>query len=264
MNNIPIFDSLAHPTINGNWILPKYIRMSGIKQLLAQMDENNIIKAMAVGMKGIGGYKEEDYIKMLKPYSEKLIPLAYFDLDKKLESKEIIPRIKKIKTIGYKGIKLHPRISDFSIQNVLLPQIIKEANELKLNVLFCTCFFSDSKNTCSNSVSQLANVLYKINDAKIILMHGGTVQLMEILEIARAFKNILVDLSYTLCRYVGSSVDLDINYAFNKFDKRICVGSDFPEISLFEMRTRFDFFSKNTTTEKAENIAYKNISKFLY
>lgn len=53
---IPIFDSLSHPTLNKNWILPKYAGASAIETLIEQMKEANIKKSLAVGMKGIGGY----------------------------------------------------------------------------------------------------------------------------------------------------------------------------------------------------------------
>jgi len=106
------------------------------------------------------------------------------------------------------------------------------------------------------------NVLAKTANAKVVLMHAGAVRLMEYMEIARAFPNVLMDLSLTLCKYKGSSIDSDLKFMFQYFDQRICIGSDFPEFSLLEVRNRFEEFSSCISLDKKENIAYKNIVKF--
>jgi predicted TIM-barrel fold metal-dependent hydrolase len=83
------------------------------------------------------------------------------------------------------------------------------------------------------------------------------------MEIARAFNNVLLDLSFTINKYIGSSLDLDIKYLFESFDQRICIGSDFPQYSISEMRNRFNIFAENINAEKALNIAIKNLTNFL-
>ena len=264
MYNIPIFDSLTHPTIDSNWVFPKYSGLANINQLIAQMDANNITRALAVGMKGIGGYDESEYIKLLSPHFERLIPIAYFDLNDKITSeKDISKSLSLIKSLGYAGIKLHPRFSGFNLKNPLLVSVIKHANEIQLNVLICTYFYENGRNSNQNNIEQLANLLYELKGAKVILIHGGVVRLLETIEVARTYKNVLLDLSFTLCKYKGSSLDMDIQFAFNTFDQRICVGSDFPEFSMNDLRERFDVFSKDLSKEKAENIAFMNISNFL-
>ena len=79
---------------------------------------------------------------------------------------------------------------------------------------------------------------------------------------ATALNNTLLDLSLTLCKYAGSSLDMDIQFLFKSFDRRVCIGSDHPEIRLSQVRERFNHFAANTAKEKAENIAYKNILSF--
>ena len=73
MFNIPIFDSLTHPTIDSNWVFPKYSQLSNINQLISQMDDNNIVRALAVGMKGIGNYDESEYFKLIRPHLDKFV-----------------------------------------------------------------------------------------------------------------------------------------------------------------------------------------------
>lgn len=263
MTSIPIFDSISHPTIDSNWISPKYIGSSKIELLINEMIENNIMKSFAIGMKNIGSYDEKLYIQLIKPFEEFLIPIAYFDFNEGISLEGIKKQLQVIKSLGYKGIKLHPRFSNFSLENKKIIEVIQFANELNLIVLFCTYFYHNSQTACNNSIERLSNLLCKIEDCKIILLHSGTVKLLEMIEIGRSFKNVLLDLSFTICKYEGSSMDLDIKFACNTFDQRICIGSDFPEFTLKKLRERFEFFTKDLSVEKAENIGYKNILNYI-
>jgi hypothetical protein len=86
---------------------------------------------------------------------------------------------------------------------------------------------------------------------------------MEFSELVRHFPNALLDLSFTILKYAGSSVDLDLEYLFTKFDRRICIGSDFPEFNLSDLRFRFDELSKNCTELQSNNIAFQNLERFI-
>jgi len=263
MSNIPIFDSLVHPTINGDWILPGFPKKSCIDDLLAEMEMHNVFNAFAVGLNKIGAYDESKYCEFVLSKTDKLFPIAYFNVNEQHDLLSVISKIKHLKSLKYHGIKLHPRIGKFNLLNPLLPEIIKAANDENLVVFFCTYFYESYENVFYNNPGNLLKLLIKIPEEKIILLHGGGVSVLEYMEIARVFPNVLLDLSYTLCKYKGSSLDMDIQFLFNNFDRRICIGSDFPEFTLNEMRQRFEFFTKNITSEKAENIAYKNIFNFI-
>lgn len=263
MNSIPIFDSLTHPTLDSNWILPKYQNVAHVDTLLSQMNENNISKALAVGMLGIGGFEEKEYISIISQHEERLVPICFFDLHPDFRSADIRSRLSGIKNIGYKGIKLHPRISKFNLSNKFLKPIISEANDLGLSVLLCTYFYGKGINHEFNYFDQLIALVHKLNGAKLLLLHGGTVEILKLAESLRSFEHIMLDLSFTICKYSGSSLDFDIKYLFESFDQRICIGSDFPEFSLKFLRDRFNHFSLNLSYEKALNIGYNNLNNFI-
>jgi predicted TIM-barrel fold metal-dependent hydrolase len=262
MNDIPIFDSLTHPSLNGDWILPRYPQKSKIDDLLIEMDQNNICNAFAVGMKGIGDYDEAKYSQYVIEKTDKLLPIAFFNVNEHDNLKSIVEKLKYLRNLKYIGIKLHPRIGDFNLLHPLLPVIIKAANDENMVVLFCTYFYEKGKNVICNNIDNLLGLLMKIPNEKIILLHSGTVRLLEMMEIARAFDNVLLDLSLTLCKYQGSSLDMDIQFLFKNFDRRICIGSDHPEFRMKEIRERFNYFSNDIDIEKTKNIAFKNISTF--
>lgn len=262
---IPIFDTLTHPTLDGNWIMPKYPNCAGIEQLLEQMKQNNITKAFAVGMRGIGLYDEDKFLVLVNEKAKnQLLPIAFFDFNEIENEKDVTRQLSRIKNKGYLGIKLHPRIGNFTLDNQLLPHIIDHANELNLIVLFCTYFYSNRQSILQNNIERLGDMLLKISEqSRVVLLHGCVVRLLEMMEIVRAFPNVLMDLSLTMCKYQGTSLDEDIKFLFKNFDRRICVGSDHPEISLATLRERFNYFASFTTGEKAENIGYKNIENWI-
>lgn len=261
MNRIPIFDSLTHPTIDSNWILPRYPECSSIEILKEQMQKANVGWAFAVGMKDIGGYKEKEYIKMIMDTAaSNIFPIAFYHPDSKQYS-EIKQDLISIKKLGYQGIKLHPRISDFTLTDQI-SLIIKTANDLGLICMLCTYSYS-SNNARKITPELIMEMLSRANNAKVILLHSGAVRLMEYMEVARAFNNVLLDLSFTICKYKGSSLDQDIKYMFQHFDHRICIGSDFPQFSLIDLRSRFDYFAHGIPEDKQKNIAYRNTLNFI-
>ena len=64
----------------------------------------------------------------------------------------------------------------------------------------------------------------------MVLLHGGDVQLLRYAELVRFNANLILDLSLTIMKYAGSSLDADLSFLFREFDRRICIGSDHPAI----------------------------------
>jgi hypothetical protein len=260
---IPIFDSLTHPTITGGWMGEGSSGSADIRLLEDQMRRQHVRWALAVGMKGIGGYEENAFIDLVKSSCAELFPIAFIDPVMFNGHQEMPAYLKALKMKGYRGVKVHPRISGIRLSHPNLPDMINYAAELGMPSLICTYPYSTGMDQGIYSLEVLASLLDKTQGCRIILMHAGCVRLLEMIEIARCFGNVLLDMSFTLCKYEGSSIDLDISYAFNQFDRRICIGSDFPEFDLGSMRNRFMALARNLPQEKMENIAYMNLMRFM-
>jgi predicted TIM-barrel fold metal-dependent hydrolase len=261
-NEYPIFDSLSHPTVDGNWILPKYKKgIAKFSSLIDSMDENNISKSVVCGMGGIGGYSPGYFLQEAKKFGDRLYPIAFIEphIFSDIES-----YIRSLYGLGYRGVKIHPRIAKLTIFSPFLVELINICHKYNMVIFICTYFFSNCNSQLGNNIDNLTKLLINSGDAKVILLHSGGVKLLEFMELARAFDNILLDLSFTMSKYRGSSLDMDIQFMFNNFDRRICIGSDFPEISHLELRKSFDFFKHNVNSEKLKNIAFENLNKFLY
>ena len=260
MNSIPIFDSLTHPTLNGVW-MGKNISNT-IDNLKEEMKKNNIKWALAVGLKDISDYDESSYSEFIRENSDSLYPIAFFDF-KKLYNISVDKYLIELKNKGYYGIKIHPRISNITFNHKDLERIVKVSNDIGLSVLICTYFYNEKLPLRYNNIYRMDKFLSKVKDEKIILLHGGVTELLEVRELASVYKNVLIDLSFTICRYKESSLDLDIKYLFKYLDERICIGSDNPQFSINEFRERFNFFADGIEIKKLQNIAYKNLYNFI-
>ncbi len=255
---IKIFDSCAHPTLSG-----KFNKLnSDFENLQKSMKKNKIYKAFAIGLDSFENYEHKMFIKKCNEFKN-LVPIAGINPIK--NQRTILNELKLIKKLGYKGVKIHNRISKFDISDKKLVSFFKLLEEFNLLCLVC-CYWHSNINTYPKKdfFYSLLAAFKNIKKLKIILMHGGNVRLLEFAEFVRSNKNnFLLDLSMTMIKYEGSSIDNDIKFLFKKFDERICIGSDHPEYSYNKLRQRFNFFSKNLNNKKRKNIAYLNLENFL-
>jgi predicted TIM-barrel fold metal-dependent hydrolase len=260
MSEVPLFDSLTHPTLDGSWIRSAS-RENTLQALQSQMAAHNVSWALAVGMKNIGAYAVDAYANHIRNASAKIFPIAYYDFGEGDDAAEIGRKLDAISRCGYIGIKLHPRFSHIDLASPVLPEVFRQADARKLLVLVCTFLYG-----AGTAESHLAfgPLLAAIPETcRVILLHGGDVNLLSMMELSRGHPNVLLDLSFTLCRYEGSSVDLDIRYLFRTYDRRVCVGSDSPQYGLGQLRRRFDELSQGVDRERRLNVGYRNLLSFV-
>lgn len=239
---IEIFDSITHPTINNTWLNPRFSEYSNIKLLLGDMEKFCINRAFAVGLNGVGGYGLQEYIEFLKPYKN-LIPIAFCDIDYDYN------KLQEIKNMGYKGIKIHPRIAKIEPDDDRIFEIIKNANQLGLIVLYCGFLGVTNK------------FIENVGDERLIFLHTGGKDLKETFEKLKDKKNVLLDLSYTFNKY--DELNDFIVHLFQNYSGRICIGSDHPEVKLEELRDKFELLSKDIERNKKEKIAHGNLEGFM-
>jgi predicted TIM-barrel fold metal-dependent hydrolase len=265
MNEIPLFDCAAHPTLTGGWLRPQDGHANTFDRLIKEMDRANVAHAVAFGMAGVGGYEAGAYIREAQRFGERLVPVAFCDFAEIKGPRDAAAYLGQLRSLGYCGIKIHPRLSAVQVDDPRVLAVVLAAAELGMVVMICTYPYEASIRSLCNGVEHIARLLFAAPHARVVLMHGGDVRLMEMASFVRHLpgSNVLLDLSFTMCKYKGSSVDLDVRFLFENFDRRICIGSDSPEFSLDVMRERFDFFAHGLPGEKIRNIANLNLSRFL-
>src|SRR5947207_12120752 len=116
MPDIPLFDSLTHPTLDGTWIggLPS---QNTLPDLEAAMVANQVEWACAVGMKDIGSYSLKSYADYLRSASQKIFPVAYYDFNESDTARDISRQLDDISRCGYLAIKIHPGFSRIDLRS---------------------------------------------------------------------------------------------------------------------------------------------------
>ena len=97
-------------------------------------------------------------------------------------------------------------------------------------------------------------------------MHGGGPNLLKFYEKFRFLNNVYIDLSYTLLHYQKTSLEKDIIFLMRNFDKRLTIGSDFPEFKLNDLvKISKKYFIKSKISEiKRKNIFSNNLKKLIH
>ena len=251
---LPIFDSLTHPTLDG--ISHRGKPEASFESLRNSLRENNFMGACAVGLDGIASYNHTTFMQKCREYPE-LVPIAAFNPMRQQE-------IDIIEKLGYRGIKIHLRRSQAKLDAELLGKCFQLASHRNLTVFYCS-YMHGPILTYPNEdpFFVLVKALKMAPGAKVIIMHGGDIQLLRYAELLRSNDNLLLDLSFTLMKYAGSSIDQDISFLLQNMDQRICLGTDHPDYDHQSVRQRFEQLGKHVTLEKLENVACKNILNFL-
>lgn len=262
---IKIFDTLIHSGMCLKWPSKPNININ-IPKILELIDNETILKGALV---------------QTSPWfdSSNSIELFYKSIISHKSEKRIIPvatiphqSLNKIKLfidysieIGFKVFKIHPRFSKHSEKEleIILDYLLPKANLVQI----CT-YQSQKIKTMKNSLeaNKLLELLaYKSNfhSTHIMLMHAFDISILQAHSIVRHNKYLILDLSMTILKYDGSSIDNDISYLFKHFDRRICLGSDYPEWSYRQLEKKLLTLVKSTSDDKLINIFYDNVEKIL-
>lgn len=252
MHDIPLFDSLTHPMPNGDWLEPRYAGRSRAVDLAEAMRANRVNRALAVGMgESVGGYSEADYAVWVTESVPGALPIAWWEPGQRCDPD-------RLRSLGYWGVKIHPRLCGIDFRHPELPGLIRDVG---MPVLLCTYNYEKGRSSEGRQLDDVLALLDQCGDSPVVLLHGGVLHCLEWAEAIRPYPNVLLDLSFTMTRFAGSSLELDMRHLFTNFDRRLCVGSDHPELSLDVFRERFDVLSDGIEADKAHNVAHRNLER---
>lgn len=250
-------DSLVHPTLSGDWLSRG--RVASFDRLSEALDQASVDFACAVGMHGIGGYRHDLFIENCRR-DPRLLPIAGIAPHEMDDPKAL----SSLAEIGYLGIKIHPRFTGTVHRLDQWRDTFKAAGDLGLTVFYCTYLHGPiSSYPKIDPFIALVELLSGAPSTRVVLLHGGDVSLMRYAELVRFNQNLLLDLSMTLMKYAGSSIDSDIDFLMRNFDRRVCVGSDWPEYGVGEVFEKADQHLREVSSEKCRNVMGKNLLEFL-
>ncbi|MBF0522449.1 MAG: amidohydrolase family protein [Candidatus Omnitrophica bacterium] len=179
--------------------------------------------------------------------------------------KSSLKTIGELKKKGATGIKLHPRLAQRRMDDPLYISFIKKAADLNMPVLI-DCF-PDGKNIALGNVPEKIAVLAeKIPHARIAIGHAGGHKILDALMVAKFYKNIYLDLSYTLLYYRSSDVIQNLLYAIKSIKaERVFWGTDYPDrpYSMTVKLSVAELAKMKLCQEWKKKILEDNVRKFL-
>jgi predicted TIM-barrel fold metal-dependent hydrolase len=134
--------------------------------------------------------------------------------------------------MGFKGLKLHPRIQKYEISDQRVSNLISFAGEINVPVLI-DAFPDGDWLSMGFDVIQFMELAKKSPKTKIIFAHFGGHHCIDFMMMAKRLPNVYFDCSYSLLYYRGSSITQNIIYCMQSMGfERVFYGSDYPDRSI--------------------------------
>lgn len=152
--------------------------------------------------------------------------------------------VSAVRDLGFVGLKLHPRLQEFSVSSPKTIELVRHAGMLGIPVLIDA--FPDGTHLMQGfNVLAYADVAISCPRTRIVWAHMGGHRVIDMMMLAKRIPNVFMDTSYSLLYYRGSSVPNDMVYAMRSMRfERIMYGSDYPDRNLSEsVRLSIDLLS---------------------
>ncbi len=249
------FDSLVHATLDGRWPAKDGVD-AGADRLLRDMDSAEVDKACLVAVSGLN--ENADVEQIARAHPDRFVPVASVNPAEWSTEEEARVVIREAADRGFAGIKLHPRLHRYDAAAPQCLSALRVAGEAGLPAFVCTLFRRPglAVPSAADTVDLLANAA---PDTTLVLLHGGGTEALDLFELVRMHPHLRLDLSFTLLRYAGSSLDADIRFLVEHLDQRLVVGSDYPDYSPSQAFSRFFALTADLPPDKVQRVAYDNM-----
>lgn len=164
---------------------------------------------------------------------------------------------------GVQAVKIHPRLARVSLDDEWVENVLEICSTRGMAVFICTVNFIRPGEIASPISQIIGRLSARHPHVKIVLLHGGYEDVLATCERVRVYENVLVDLSATLARFYDSSVGLDIKYLCRRFDRRIVLGTDFPEYSYDDVKMALRYIGVDWDAAFTKGILGRNLIDFL-
>lgn len=214
--------------------------------------------ALAIGLPKVGNYEHEAFKRECDTWGFEGIAAVTT-----VDSGEMEEEFEMILGLGFRGVKVHPRLLGRNTDLSYLARIFSLCQKTGLVCLLCTYEADEPGRLPSRDpFYQLCDALNEVPETRLILMHGGGSRLMQFASIARHSDSILLDLSFTIADYMTSTLEQLIHDLFLNLDRRLCIGSDAPEFKAVDILRKVRDLARNLDITKLDNVLSSNLYRF--
>jgi uncharacterized protein len=232
---------------------------------LKGMDENKIDKAVVCPL---GSSVEEisssnDYIhSLVQKHPDRLIGFASV-MPREPDAAKVLEHY--IKDYGFKGIKLHPPIQNFSPTDPLIAPVIQKAIELDIPIVSHTGpIYLQRAITAFGSPLLMDELAIRMPDAKLVMIHADA--LGPDLAIVSKHPNMYADLTLRLADLTRIIPNIGEFYmeGLRGDDNKLIFGTDANPTRTWRFKYNLDaIFKMNVSDETRQKILWKNAAKLL-
>lgn len=235
---------------------------NAFKKIIFDMKKSNISKAFLIHMND-SKWNEREFIQFCDRnykdifYKFLLIDPMKFDFINKKNINYLFSKIN--------GIKLHPRIGNYSLKGSKVLKLCKIAEKFNLKIIIDT--FPDGDSIINNfNVNEFSYLAKKFPKVKFLWAHMGGYKLIEFTMAKKRLPNVYLDFSYSLLYFRKSSLLKDFYFAFHTLNfSNIMYGSDYPDRSIKETIKMTNQILKEFKLTKSQKnkLIFKNAINFI-
>jgi predicted TIM-barrel fold metal-dependent hydrolase len=254
---LAFFDSLTHVTADGSW-LGTTRHDARCERLIAELDRCAPARACLVAIAGV--IDNETVLAATRRHPDRFVPIGSINPAALGSEGEIADAVALLAKQGCAGLKLHPRLNGYDPLHVKVIRALRVAGDAGL-IVFLDTLFRQAERATRNAPDLIDALAVAAPHTKIVLLHGGGSQVLAVSEVVAAHPNLVLDLSFTIHRFSGSSMDDDLRFLLRTFDRRMVVGSDFPEYEPLATRDRVHQLCEGLPPVKAANVLSANLER---
>ncbi|MEW9920359.1 amidohydrolase family protein [Marimonas sp. MJW-29] len=254
---VEYFDSLVHATSDGLWLGGDRYDAS-IKRLLQEMDKAEVRRACLVAIADFA--ESADVYQFWQGYPDRFVPIGSMNPGRAEDPQAATRAVYALAEQGFQGLKLHSRLNEYHPLDPRALAAIQAAGAVGM-VVFLDTLFRQRRHATAPAADIIDRIALACPGTQVVLLHGGASEMLQVFEIVRMHAHLILDLSFTLLRYGGSSLEKDMRFVCENLDQRVTVGSDFPEYTQQEMIEMFESITDGLPEDKLNRIRHDNLAE---
>jgi len=250
-----LIDAHINITHNGKWFNTNY--NASVERLMDEMSQSAIQQCLLISMPF--ATTNQFVASIIEKHPDMFRGLGHIDFSINLNT-----QIEEVLTMGFSGIKIHPRMQGVNCNSNELTRFFTKLNELGTVVMIDGYFQTNNDRILLEDLQPFKYdaLVKKYKNIKFIFSHLGAHRVFDAYFLAKSNENVYLDNSHVLKYFANTSLIADYCWVMDKLDEKIIYGSDFPEYGLTDYLDTFDKLAGSNKDIRKELIM-SNITKLI-